>query len=112
MGQIVEYGGIEEKLKAIQLDGEQTKSNLENIDKLIQSSVGEGGGAWSGESASQFRASWDELAAELPTFIQKVELQATNVQNLLSQTKAADQNGAVNAPGTSSLAGTNVNVVQ
>ena len=95
MGQLVEYGGIEEKLATIKLDGETTKTNLDAIDRLIKDSVGEGGGAWSGESASQFRASWDELAAELPGFIANVQTQATNLETMLTKTKASDQNGAV-----------------
>ena len=95
MGQIVEYGGIEEKLATIKTDGDLVRSNLEGIDKLIKDSVGDGGGAWSGDSASQFRTSWDELAAELPGFIANVETQASNVQMFLAKTKESDQNGAV-----------------
>ena len=118
MGQIVDYSGIEAKLRTIQLDGEQTKSNLDGIDKLIQASVGPGGAAWSGESATQFRNSWDGLAAELPTFIDNVEKQAFNVQTMLTQTKAADQNGAVAGPGAGGPtsggtgAGVSVNMVK
>jgi uncharacterized protein YukE len=117
MGQIVEYGGIEAKLKTIQLDGEQTKTNLDGIDKLIQLSVGPGGAAWDGESASQFKASWDELSAELPLFIDSVEKQALNVQTMLTHTKEADQNGTVNAPGVGPTsggtgAGVSVNMVK
>ena len=95
MGQIIEYGGIEEKLATIKLDGEATQTNLTNIDRLIKESVGDGGGAWSGESASQFRASWDELAAEIPGFIEKVKDKDGNVEMMLAKTKATDQNGAV-----------------
>ncbi len=99
MGQIIEYGAIEEKLATIKLDGEETRTNLLAIDRLIKDTVGEGGAAWSGESATQFRTSWDELAAELPGFITIVENQATNVQTMLTKTKDTDQNGGVAAPG-------------
>ena len=95
MGQIIEYSGIEEKLATIRLDGESTQTNLNAIERLIKDSVGEGGAAWSGESASQFRSSWDELAAEIPGFIDKVKAQAANVELMLEKTKATDQNGAV-----------------
>lgn len=117
MGQIVDYSGIEGKLKSIQLDGEQTKTNLDGIDKLIQLSVGPGGAAWDGESATEFKNSWDELAADLPLFINNVEKQALNVQTMLTQTKEADQNGGVAAPGAGPTsggtgAGVSVNMVK
>jgi len=98
MGQIIEYGEIEEKLSKIVTDGENTKLNLDGINSLIQQSVGADGVAWSGESATAFRNSWDELASEIPEFIQTVENQATNVQGMLTKTKETDttESGTVN----------------
>ena len=90
MGQLIDYDTIKTKLDTVEKDGEATKTNLEAMDRLIQESVGNGGKAWSGESASAFRASWDNLAADLPTFITTVQNQARNIDSMLVKTQATD----------------------
>ena len=90
MGQFIDYDSIKTKLNTIEKDGEATKTNLEAIDNLIQDSVGNGGKAWSGESATAFRASWDNLAADLPDFITTVQNQARNVESMLGKTQETD----------------------
>ncbi len=98
MGQLIDYESIKGKLNTIVKDGEETKNNLNSMDALIQDSVGNGGRAWSGESASAFRASWDNLASELPDFITTVENQARNIDSMLVKTQATDttEEGVVN----------------
>lgn len=90
MGQLIDYDSIKTKLDTITKDGEATKTNLEAMDNLIQDSVGNGGKAWSGESAAAFRASWDNLAADLPDFITTVQNQARNIENMLEKTHESD----------------------
>ena len=90
MGQIIDYDSIKTKLDTIKSDGDATKTNLEAMDNLIQDSVGNGGKAWSGESAAAFRASWDNLAAELPDFITTVQNQALNIESMLEKTQQTD----------------------
>ena len=99
MGQLVDYDTIKTKLSTIENDGEATKTNLEAMDNLIQDAVGNGGKAWSGESAAAFRASWDNLAADLPEFITTVQNQARNVDSMLVKTQESDtaSGGTVNA---------------
>ena len=90
MGQIIDYESIKAKLDTIVKDGEATKSNLNAMDSLIQQAVGNGGSAWSGESAVAFRSSWENLASELPDFITTVENQARNIDNMLIKTQETD----------------------
>ena len=90
MGQFIDYESIKSKLDTIVKDGESTKTNLEGMDSLIQDAVGNGGRAWSGESAAAFRTSWDNLAASLPEFITTVQNQAHNVDSMLVKTQATD----------------------
>ena len=90
MGQIIEYSEIEAKLSTITNDGEATKMNLEGINRLIESAVGPDGYAWSGEAATAFKNSWDELAAGIPDFITTVQNQAANIQSMLTKTKETD----------------------
>ena len=92
MGQFVEYDGIDKKLSKIIGISETSKASLTGIDSLIQESVGENGVAWSGDSASAFRTSWDELSAEIPKFIQTIENQVFNIQQMLELTKQSDNN--------------------
>ena len=90
MGQLIDYDTIKSKLDTVEKDGEATKTNLEAMDKLIQEAVGNGGKAWSGESAAAFRASWDNLAADLPAFITTVQNQARNIDSMLVKTQETD----------------------
>ncbi len=90
MGQFIDYESIKAKLDTIVNDGEAIKTNLNAMDLLIQETVGNGGTAWSGESASAFRSSWEGLAAELPDFVTTVQNQARNVDSMLVKTRDTD----------------------
>lgn len=92
---IIEYDEIKEQLRVIEQACEDTKSSLDAIDNQIKTSVGADGAAWTGASAEQFRNSWDDLAADLPTFISYVNMQAKNIDSMLVKTQATDENGAV-----------------
>ena len=93
---IIEYEEIKEQLRVIQEACEETKSSLDAIDNEIKTSVGAGGAAWDGQAAIEFRNSWDNLAAELPTFIAYVNTQAKNIDTMLVKTQATDEGGTVN----------------
>ncbi len=90
MGQFIDYESIKAKLDTIVNDGEAIKTNLNAMDLLIQETVGNGGTAWSGESASAFRSSWEGLADELPDFVTTVQNQARNVDSMLVKTRDTD----------------------
>lgn len=92
---IIDYEGIKEQLNVIEGACEDTQASLSAIDNEIKNSVGEDGAAWSGASASEFRNSWDGLAAELPTFITYVNNQAKNIEMMLAKTQATDESGSV-----------------
>ena len=92
---IIEYEEIREQLNIIQTACEDTKASLDAIDNEIKNSVGADGAAWSGNSATEFRNSWDGLAEELPTFIAYVNTQARNIDMMLTKTQATDEQGSV-----------------
>ena len=92
---IIEYDEIEEQINTLKSACEDTKTCLDSINKEITDSVGANGAVWSGDSAVEFRNSWDALAEELPTFITYVDTQVKNVQSMLSKTKETDQDGKV-----------------
>lgn len=96
MQNIIEYEEIKEQFRIIEQACEDTKLSLEAIDREIKASVGSGGAAWDGKAAVEFRNSWDDLAAELPTFISFVNTQAKNIDTMLVKTEATDEDGAVN----------------
>lgn len=92
---IIEYEEIKEQLRVIEKACEDTKISLDVIDNEIKNAVGPNGTIWVGTAAEQFRNSWDDLAAELPTFISYVNIQAQNIKSMLAITQATDEDGAV-----------------
>ena len=97
-GQKLDYSGVEEALGKVIQAGDATETNLKAIDKLIEESVGDDGYIWGGESADAFKASWAELAEELPKFIQSVRTQADNIRTAKEITQSEDtaSSGSVN----------------
>ena len=96
-GQKLEFSGVEEALGKVSETGEITETNLKGIDALIEESVGDEGYVWGGESADAFKASWAELAEELPKFIQAVKTQADNIRTAkeIAQSKDTASSGTV-----------------
>lgn len=92
---IIEFEEIKDQLSIIEKACDDTKASLDAIDKEIKNSVGDAGAAWEGNSATEFRTSWDGLAEELPTFITYVNNQAKNIEMMLTKTQATDEAGAV-----------------
>jgi len=89
-GNVVNYGELEAELSTITTAAEETKTNLDAMNRVISDAVGADGAAWSGDSAAAFRESWDGLAAEIPDFIQTVQNQVSNLESMLNKTKAID----------------------
>ena len=89
-GQRLDYAGVDEALGRVVEAGDTTEQNLKSIDKLIEESVGDDGYVWAGEAADAFKNSWAELAAELPTFIQNVRIQADNIRTAKEITLSKD----------------------
>lgn len=90
---ILNFEEIKEQLGVIEKSCEETQTSLKAIDTEIKQSVGADGAAWSGNSANEFRTSWDNLADELPTFINYVNTQAKNIEMMLTKTQATDETG-------------------
>ena len=90
---ILNFEEIKEQLGVIENSCEETQASLKAIDTEIKQSVGADGAAWAGNSANEFRASWDDLADELPTFISYVNTQAKNIEMMLTKTEATDETG-------------------
>ena len=78
----IEIDEIQKQLIKIQKATEQAKTSLEAMDKEIKDSVGEGKIAWSGASALEFRKKWDEIAEDIPKYIEIMETQILNIQNI------------------------------
>ncbi len=87
---LVSYSELESQLSTLIQSAEDTKTNLEAMDTLIDNYVGPAGSAWSGDSATAFKTSWDGLAEEIPDFITTVENQGNNLKMMLDKTKAVD----------------------
>ena len=88
--ELIKINEIEKKLKSIILDEELVKKNLEGMNSLIEEAVGDHGSAWRGEAATSFRKSWDVLADDIPSFIDTVKIQATNLETLLQELKKTE----------------------
>jgi len=92
---ILDYSGVIEKLNTIKTNCADTESALSSINTEITNAVGPQGTAWQGDSANEFLNSWNELAEAIPSFIQSVNTQATNIETALTESQAADQGGTV-----------------
>ena len=92
---ILDYAGVIEKLNTIKTACADTESALSAMNTEITTAVGPSGTAWQGDSANQFLTSWNELAAAIPSFVQSVNTQATNIETALTTSQNADQGGSV-----------------
>lgn len=88
---MVQFNEINNILKNIETTSEQVKTALTNINNLINDTINSGVGIWDGASAETFKSKWNELAADIPTFITTFEKQGNNVRTLLEKTQAADE---------------------
>jgi uncharacterized protein YukE len=88
--QQLNYPAVKEKLDKIVSNGESLRQNFRAMDVLIQNSVGEGGVAWTGRSASGYANSWDELREEIPKFIDAIDKQVENIDAVLLLTSKTD----------------------
>ena len=61
----VKYEEIKNKLNELKEVTERVEKNLTNMDSLITETVGQNIGVWDGESANQFRASWNNISNEI-----------------------------------------------
>lgn len=93
----IEYSGLSSKLGEINQLSDQVSASLNGINDLIDQTVNSGAGIWDGESATQFKTGWVELADDFNTFITAFKKQAMNVSSLLSKTSAADESGNIEA---------------
>lgn len=94
----VQYDAITGKMNDIRGYTSDADKNLKAIDTLIDETVGASGSAWAGESAVQFKKTWDGLAENFTSFVADFNQQATNIQTLLNEMQAVDTaaSGAVN----------------
>ena len=75
---------LQEKLNKIKEVSERMKNSLNNINSLITETVGQNVGVWDGESASDFRTSWDQLSNDIPSYIKILQTQINNLEIVIN----------------------------
>lgn len=80
---------LQENINKLKELTERMESSLNNIDTLITETVGQNIGVWDGNSATEFRTSWNTLSNDIPSYIEILQTQINNIEIMKSNTQQA-----------------------
>lgn len=83
MQENIEINNLETSLNNIKQLTEKLTHSVNNINALIEENINSGIRVWDSESASRFRARWDNMMEEIPMVIETFKAQEANLENVI-----------------------------
>ena len=82
---IIDTENINKKVIEIKNLTDKVATNFDNFNTMIEEMVDTGIGVWDGESAHNYKISWQNFSQKIPTFVTAFETQINNLQVLLEK---------------------------